>query len=197
MHVVGVPEFALQSTEHEHEPEELDASVAAVLASGDRDEIFGGGHHRHEPREAHASHTLRSKKIAAVVLLKNEGQEQVGEGPGVPAHHHHHHHGHGHADIENWAGDEEGDGDVTGEGEADGLLHHGHDHAHAHDGHLGHREQVTIGRRRQVVGILVSLLYLRMKDGFLTTCRIRVDVANRHHATLTCHRTHTCDHDGS
>lgn len=131
--------------------------MAAVLASGDCDEIFGGGHHRHEPREAHASHTLRSKKIAAVVLLKNEGQEQVGDGPGVPARPHHHHHGHGHADIENWAGDEEGDGDVTGEGEADGLLHHGHDHAHAHDGHLGHREQVTIGRRRQVVGILVSL----------------------------------------
>ena len=65
----------------------------------------------------------------------------------------------------------EEDGAVSGEedDEDEPLLHHSHthalDHGHVHHGHaldhsahVSHAEEVTIGRRRQIVGILVRPL---------------------------------------
>ena len=53
-------------------------------------------------------------------------------------------------DIESW-------GTEAGSGEEDELLAHDH-HGHAHDHHVGHEEEMLIGRRRQIVGILVSII---------------------------------------
>ncbi|KAF7789163.1 hypothetical protein EIP86_000100 [Pleurotus ostreatoroseus] len=137
--------------------------VPATEVRGD-DDIFGGGHHRHETRQSHASHSGRSKKIAAVVLLKDD-EDHDGQAPQAPnearradshhlyQHHHHHRHhgghahGHTHMDIESW-------GTEAGSGEEDELLAHDH-HGHAHDHHVGHEEEMLIGRRRQIVGILM------------------------------------------
>lgn len=177
------------------------------------DSFFSGGHHRHEPRGAHASHHARVSRWrflgisfpwyngngAAVAVAPEEGAEpeverghegahdgahippraqakstpppgslrahahghrhgssasRKGASPSPSPHSHHsrghgHGHGHGHLDMEQWMTDMDGDGARSR-------------HVHVADEECGLGEggdQVTkVGRRRQVIGILVLQL---------------------------------------
>lgn len=139
----------------------------AAVTDPDEEIIFGGAHHRHESRNTHASHSLPptvgkaggvtvGKKVAAVVLYDEDSEEernkkkQMEEQSRRRLHNHHHHHpqsqseashphphhshGHAHLDMENWHNDEDSD--------------------HEDGSEIG--EEVKVGRRRQIVGILVS-----------------------------------------
>ncbi|KAI0338706.1 Zinc/iron permease [Trametopsis cervina] len=152
------------------------SSVKHAATNGSEDTIFGGAHHRHEPRSAHASHSLSvgrtggvavGKKVAAVVLY-DEDDEGTGqresrievERQSRASHHHHsdqHQHQH-HAPSHSHS---------HSHSHGHGLGHsHGNGHAHVHmenwdpEASIIHDEEedteaVRVGRRRQVVGILM------------------------------------------
>ncbi|KAI0694068.1 Zinc/iron permease [Cytidiella melzeri] len=134
------------------------------FANTEEEAIFGGAHHRHEMRDSHASHSVLppmsrvggvavGKKVAALVFYDNDSEEerskqQQAEEPNHRPHHHahpggghghghshsHHSHGHVHLDMGNWH-DAESSSNDGGDEELE--------------------EEVKIGRRRQVVGILI------------------------------------------
>ncbi|KIJ67160.1 hypothetical protein HYDPIDRAFT_126962 [Hydnomerulius pinastri MD-312] len=99
--------------------------------------VFFEGHHRHEPRGSHASHHDRGPRISSMY-----GPEEFGQGhPSGVGHIHdregdHPHHSHS----------------LEGE-DATGHSLHGSDF-HGH----GETEEVRVGKKRQVVGILVLQL---------------------------------------
>ncbi|KAH9939796.1 Zinc/iron permease [Epithele typhae] len=161
------------------------------------DAFFSGGHHRHEPRDAHETHycvsrtrwwhslpwsrtpspapndggvecgrpstssSERSNKTNPKDGAKRKSGHHHGHGHGHGRGSHDSHHGHAHMDMERW---------MDGMDEADDAqgVSHSRGHSHTHDGEAdeecrpkhGHgAEEVTkIGRRRQVIGILVLQL---------------------------------------
>ncbi|KAI0795802.1 Zinc/iron permease [Abortiporus biennis] len=124
--------------------------IPKEIQGDEEDEIFSGGHHRHELRSSHAGHSGRGRKESIIKFADDEEEETVQNNEihvhDHEHHHHHHHHTHHH------------------------HLDHDHEHSHEH-GHIHHHahmdidhwdpestqteHQVKIGQRRQVVGILM------------------------------------------
>ena len=150
---------------------EADEATALLVQTEPTEEIFGTSHHRFETRGAHAIHSSssRGKRISAVALFDEEGRMYgsrgvIGEVTVAPvdlqtqkvagkrrnSSHHSHEHGHAHAHS-------------RGHSHGHGHFHHGMDAWHsADDEALGiasdelPSEETRVGRRRQIVGILVS-----------------------------------------
>ncbi|GJE95958.1 ZIP zinc/iron transport family protein [Phanerochaete sordida] len=141
---------------------DTEEATALLVDAEPIEDIFGRSHHRFETRHAHETHSssVSGKRISAVALFDEDGR-MYGSGDVVgkvavapvqggsskkrePSHAHSHGHGahghthaHFHGDMEAWhASDEE---------------------AHAHDEELP-SEEVRVGRRRQIVGILMLQL---------------------------------------
>lgn len=149
------------------------------------DAIFAGSHHRYETRGTHASHSVGKgvgRKIAAVVLY-DEGEPDVEgashvinakrkckvqkaiDGSSQRRHRSSHSHGHAHGHEHSHSQHRHGQRHEHG---------HGHGHGHAHldmaswdpdveafssegdEYDSEEEEEVRVGRRRQIVGILVS-----------------------------------------
>ena len=109
----------------------LDRSSLYGALNGGASEYFEG-HHRHEPRNSHLSHHERTRPTT----MYGPGEFSQGQPSDVPHVHHvasGHHHQHMFEDTE----------DVT-----DTHEHHFHHHI---DGH----EDFKVGKKRQIVGILV------------------------------------------
>ncbi|RDX45722.1 Zinc/iron permease [Lentinus brumalis] len=163
------------------------------------DAFFSGGHHRHEPRDSHASHHARVSRWRWFPWGdwgSEASSNTVVDRPGPASHSHTHshphadaplpppcrplpqpvknnggkngenghsrssrghHHGHAHADMERWMHG------IDGEDHASG---HGHGHGQMHDESVdeecatdpGEAAETKVGRRRQVIGILVLQL---------------------------------------
>ncbi|CAL1702639.1 unnamed protein product [Somion occarium] len=128
-------------------------SIAVPPSGNQDDDFFPGGHHRHEPRNSHSSHSDRGpgrrQSLAnisdheAVAQAKKDKQiaTQITNGHQEEIHHDHHrhherHHSHDHAHVhltmEEWNPDSNGDETAVDE-----------------------RSEIKIGHRRQVVGILM------------------------------------------
>ncbi|EKM51121.1 uncharacterized protein PHACADRAFT_165745 [Phanerochaete carnosa HHB-10118-sp] len=150
---------------------ETGEATALLVQAAPVEDIFGGSHHRFETREAHATHCscVRGKRISAVALFDEEGRMygsgdvvgevavapvQGGNGKGREPSHHGHGHGHGHVHAHG------------SHGHSHGHFHHGMDAWHSTDNEaLGveceeesDEEEVRVGRRRQIVGILVRFI---------------------------------------
>ena len=138
-------------------------------------EIFAGGHHRHEERGSHVEHYGSAKPWRGWFGLGGEDGE-------------HHDHGHGHDDEEaSGSAPRKTRRDEGAKPLGNGHASHGHDHGHGHghrqhhSGHVhshghvhmdmerwsperasgGEEEELDgpeakVGMRRQVIGILVS-----------------------------------------
>ncbi|KAI0739449.1 Zinc/iron permease [Daedaleopsis nitida] len=159
----------------------------AHISAPPGDAFFSGGHHRHEPRDMHASHHARvsrwrwlgflglggdSEEAGTVHpdlhITKSGGstQSKVQTEPAEESEHEHaperggcQHHGHAHMDMERWMHGI--DSECTDRPE-------GHAHGHMHDDSVdeecggapppGDDAKTKVGRRRQVIGILVLQL---------------------------------------
>lgn len=145
-------------------------ATALLVDAEPIEDIFGRSHHRFETRHAHATHSssVSGKRISAVALFDEDGRmygsgDVVGKVTVAPVqasnskkrdsrhgtigHAHAHAHAHG------------------GHGHSHGHFHHGMDAWHPTDDEaLGVEdeeeptEEVRVGRRRQVVGILMLQL---------------------------------------
>ncbi|KAG8215728.1 zinc iron permease [Butyriboletus roseoflavus] len=119
---------------------DLDHSYGAVHPCGHTHDRVDGdasaffeGHHRHEPRDLHQSHHERNRPTT---MYGPEGFAQ-GRPSGMGSGHRHHY---GFEDVEY----------VTDTPE--------HDHFHQHSHVDGHEDGVKVGKKRQIVGILVLQL---------------------------------------
>lgn len=99
---------------------------------------FFAGHHRHESRGRHEEHHDRSPRIAAAPVLYAQSLERDAERASL---HHHHSHDHGHRGRRH---DEDSEDEASLLGGDEGS----------------HSAAAKIGKRRQLVGILVSHSYL-------------------------------------
>ncbi|KAI0084576.1 Zinc/iron permease [Irpex rosettiformis] len=140
---------------------------AQGVAETDENIIFGGAHHRHESRNTHASHSLPpttgkaggvtvGKKVAVEVLYDDDSEERKKKLTKQQQNHHHYYHHHHHHSHTN-----------NNQGHGHPHPHHSHGHAHLdlenfhnaedsdHDDDCEVGEEVKIGRRRQIVGILI------------------------------------------
>lgn len=112
---------------------------------------YFSGHHRHEERTSHNSHsghgTVRRQSVVGITDEPVEVLSPSSKPSEHHAHHHHHHshtnghgHGHSHLDMESWDPDHDHDGDMDLKGET----------------------EIKIGHRRQVIGILMLQLGIMM-----------------------------------
>lgn len=156
----------LPSHHHHHAEHSLDSlpardhlphrsiSISTIPHTPAEDDIFSGGHHRHEPRSSHYSHHSSSGPGRRQSLQKLSEDVQVTTTP-VPSQQTHSKY-------------------RSGSSHRPHNLNHGHDHGHAHltmehwdpdshedEGDVELTAEVKIGHRRQVVGILVSLFGFR------------------------------------
>ncbi|KAG6372539.1 hypothetical protein JVT61DRAFT_7648 [Boletus reticuloceps] len=138
--LIGTADSHHPPSHHRHSQ---DSSYGAVqhhvtthsLVNGDASEYFEG-HHRHESRSSHLSHHERSRPTTMY------GPPGLADGrPSDVGHAHYMESGHHHHGLEDTV-------DATGT--------HEHHHFHHHH-HSGHEAKIRIGKKRQIVGILVRL----------------------------------------
>lgn len=166
-------------------------------------EIFAGGHHRHEERGSHVEHYGSAKPWRGWFGLGGERGEHQDDG------HAHNEEAAGGSARRKKRGDERTK--PLSNGHAPHVHDHGQGHRQHHSGHVhshGHvhmdmerwsperasgseEEELVgpaakVGMRRQVIGILVSALRKSRLVGF--SVAVRADAGDWDHDSLSCHR---------